>query len=175
MSELDLEERAARADALEHEVIELRSRLALVEAEHHQLMLSTSRSPEEVTLAALYRDAPLSIARGLLAFLGTWSCIAGLIVVATGVYGGLTDPRFLEMEHGLALAVSIASAISLLFFAYGTAAFLARRGLNQGTHQGWVTALIVFCLSLLFGCLPVGVYGLYALLRAHVRRAYFPV
>jgi lysylphosphatidylglycerol synthetase-like protein (DUF2156 family) len=175
MTDPDLEERAARADTLEHEVIELRSRLAIVEAEHRQLVLSTTRSPEEITLAALYRDAPLSIARGLLAFLGAWACLAGLMVFVTGVYGGLTDPRFIEMSHGLALAASLAGAVSLVFFAYGAAAFLARRGLNKGTHQGWVTALIVFCLSLLFGCLPVGFYGLYALLRAHVRRAYFPV
>lgn len=95
-------------------------------------------------------------------------------MIVTGVYGGLTDGRFLEMAHGLALAASLASAVSLVFFAYGTAAFLARRGLARGTHEGWVTALIVFCLSLLFGCLPVGFYGLYALLRTHVRRAYFP-
>ncbi|MFO0661715.1 MAG: hypothetical protein U0165_18060 [Polyangiaceae bacterium] len=172
---VDLAERAARADELETEVLDLRARLALIESEHHQLVQVTSHTDEERVLLQLTRDVPLAIARGLLGFLSVWSALAGVMSIASGVAGGLYDPRLVEHPYGMTLALTLGVAVSLVFFAYAAAAFFGRRGLAQGKHDGWVTSLIVFCMSLLFGCLPVGIYGLYALLRGHVRRAYFPV
>ncbi len=116
-------------------------------------------------------DGHITAAKALLAAQGALLALLALLSPLSGAMAGAQDPE-LKALGPLGGAIVIGMAGILCFGSVAAVSVSGAVGLHRERPWGWWCAAIAFGLWL-GGCgLPIGVYGLWALTRAPVRRRF---
>lgn len=126
----------------------------------------------EPSLATVPRDVHYGLARGLL---GTMFALwLALVLVSFPAYIMICHQEPVPGVPPTLMGIVMAVTVDVFTAPAGLGSLFALVGLHRRQRWGYVAAVTVFCGALLFLCLPIGGYGLWALLRRPVREAFYP-
>ena len=116
-------------------------------------------------------DVHITLVRAWLGLQGSIGLLFALLSPFSGWMAGTEDPAYQEL--GPFWSMLMFGAMGLLCFgSVGAAAMSAAIGLGRRKAWAWWAGVICLALLLMGACFPLGIYGIWALVREPVRKHY---